>query len=242
MTFRMDLEKEVHNVLRDWKAVGLSIIVPVISIIVYSSTGAANISYRGLPVNPTAIMCTLPIMFSALYISSSCIVKEKMTGTFSRLAKTPMSSVSFLLSKLLANSLVSFVQVVILVVLATELLSDLSAKDAPFLFIVVLLLAVVSHAVGLLISAVSSTDQQALSLTSLFTMVTIILSGMISIGQMPPLITTLSSYSPYTHAYQAIKWYIDGEILYVFTFTSYLIMDVLIFFAMAGIVVSATKR
>ncbi|MDD5501863.1 MAG: ABC transporter permease [Candidatus Thermoplasmatota archaeon] len=242
MTLRMNMEKEIYNVLRDWKAVLLSVSVPVLSILVYSSTSAANISYKGFPINPTAIMCTLPILFSALFVSSSSIVREKMMGTLSRLAKTPLSSVQFLLSKLVANSLVSVIQAVLLVILASELLSDISANDAPMIFLIILLLAVVSHAIGLLISAVSSTDQQALSLMCLYVMMTIVLSGIISIGSMPAFMTAVSNYSPYTHAYQALKSYIDGNMLSTFTFTSYLFIDIVIFFAMAWIVISASKR
>lgn len=238
----MNMEKEIYNVLRDWKAVLLSVSVPVLSILVYSSTSAANISYKGFPINPTAIMCTLPILFSALFVSSSSIVREKMMGTLSRLAKTPLSSVQFLLSKLVANSLVSVIQAVLLVILASELLSDISANDAPMIFLIILLLAVVSHAIGLLISAVSSTDQQALSLMCLYVMMTIVLSGIISIGSMPAFMTAVSNYSPYTHAYQALKSYIDGNMLSTFTFTSYLFIDIVIFFAMAWIVISASKR
>ncbi|PKK81111.1 MAG: hypothetical protein CVT47_04130 [Thermoplasmata archaeon HGW-Thermoplasmata-2] len=242
MGLKANLEKEIYNVLRDWKAVGLSIAIPVISIVVYSSTGAARISFKGMPINPTAIMCTLPIMFSALFVSSPSIVKEKMLGTLSRLAKTPMSSVQFLFSKLAANMLVSVFQTAILVILATELLNDMSARDAPLLFTVILLLAAVSHTIGLLISAVSSTDQQALSLASLYTMLTIVLSGVISIGAMPPAIAKFSNYLPYTHAYQAIKCYVDGSMLSMFTFTSYLVIDLFIFFAIAVIAVSASKK
>lgn len=238
----MNMEKEIYNVLRDWKAVLLSISVPVISILVYSSTSAANISYKGFILNPTAIMCTLPILFSALFVSSSCIVREKAMGTLSRLAKTPLSSVQFLFSKLVANSIVSVIQALILVILATELLSDMSANDAPTVFFILLLLAVVSHAIGLLISAVSSTDQQALSLMCLYIMLTIVLSGIISIGSMPELLTAISNYSPYTHAYQALKSYIDGNMMSTFTFISYLIIDVAMFFVMAWIVISASKK
>ena len=73
-------------------------------------------------------------------------------------------------------------------------------------------------------------------------MLTIVLSGIISIGTMPAFMTAVSNYSPYTHAYQALKSYIDGNMMGTFTFTSYLCIDVIIFFAMAWIVISASKR
>jgi ABC-type multidrug transport system permease subunit len=73
-------------------------------------------------------------------------------------------------------------------------------------------------------------------------MLTIVCSGIINIGGMPKFLETVSNYSPYTHAYEALKSYISGNMMSTFTFTSYLCIDVVIFFAMAWIVISASKR
>ncbi len=132
-----------------------------------------------------------------LLLTSMAIVREKEIGTIEQIMVTPITPLEFVLGKTVPFALISFIDV-ILVTSVGVLWFDVPIRGSLFLLLLCAALYLLTTlGVGLLISTVSHTQQQAMMSTFLFHMPAMLLSGfMFPIANMPEAVQWLTCVNP----------------------------------------------
>jgi ABC-2 type transport system permease protein len=141
-----------------------------------------------------------------LLLTSMAVVREKEIGTIEQILVTPITSVEFILGKTLPFALVGFVDVII-VTLVAVLWFDVPIRGSLlFLFLATALYLLTTLGVGLFISTLSQTQQQAMMTTFFFFMPSVLLSGFIfPIANMPRVIQWLTFLNPFRYFLTIIR-------------------------------------
>ncbi len=156
-----------------------------------SVVGVAHSSHLGLiqAIAGTAIMM---LLFSVAALGTS-LLEEEEKGTMNRLLMAPFSSTLILYSKMLFTFFIAVIQLIIMFVFAWLAvgLDVPSHLVSTFLMIVVTALAISSF--GIFLAAVSSTRQQAQSLSTLIILIMSAVGGsMIPLFIMPPIMKKIA--------------------------------------------------
>lgn len=147
----------------------------------------------------------LILMLICAMMTSISIVREKETGTMEILLVSPVKPLFVILSKAVPYFVLSFVNLVTILLLSVYVLHVPVAGSLFWLITVSLLFIFVSLALGLLISSVTRTQVAAMLASGLILMMpTMILSGMIfPIESMPLVLQIISDILP-------ARWYIQA--------------------------------
>ena len=147
----------------------------------------------------------LILMLICAMMTSISIVREKETGTMEILLVSPVRPLFVILSKAVPYFVLSFVNLVMILLLSVYVLEVPVAGSLFWLIAVSLLFIFVSLALGLLISSVTRTQVAAMLASGLILMMpTMILSGMIfPIESMPLVLQGISAILP-------ARWYIQA--------------------------------
>ncbi|WP_294588307.1 ABC transporter permease [uncultured Bacteroides sp.] len=147
----------------------------------------------------------LILMLICAMMTSISIVREKETGTMEILLVSPMKPILIILAKAVPYFVLSFVNLVTILLLSVYVLNVPVAGSLFWLVIVSLLFIFVSLALGLLISTVTRTQVAAMLVSGLMLMMpTMLLSGMIfPIESMPAILQGISCLLP-------ARWYIQA--------------------------------
>lgn len=213
MSFRAGIEKEFRIAIRDWKALLLALLLPIVAVFLFSQIGSDTtncITQAGLTADTRALVLSLAIMFPALLVSSSAVVREKVAGTLTRLAKTPVSVASFVVSKFVALAFVVVLQSVVLLVASAGLLPQVPLADVPGFILVLVFLGWGVLALGVFLSTIVSTDSQAGYMASLMAIAMITLCGFIRPLSELGAMGEVSAAIPYTQGYQGLFNYFCG--------------------------------
>lgn len=129
------------------------------------------------------------IMLTCLLLTSMAVVREREIGTMEQLMVTPLRPVELILGKTIPFAIIGFFDMVLVVAVAV-LKFDIPIKGSLQLLPLstgIYLLSVLG--IGLLISTISRTQQQALMATFLYYIPAVLLSGfMFPIANMPVII------------------------------------------------------
>lgn len=152
----------------------------------------------------TGVMGLILMLICAMMTSIS-IVREKETGTMEILLVSPVKPLFVILSKAVPYFVLSFINLVTILLLSVYVLHVPVAGSLFWLITVSLLFIFVSLALGLLISSVTRTQVAAMLASGLILMMpTMILSGMIfPIESMPLVLQIISDILP-------ARWYIQA--------------------------------
>ncbi|MEW5934514.1 MAG: ABC transporter permease [Bacillota bacterium] len=142
----------------------------------------------------------LVVMFMTTLLTSLGIVREREFGTLEQLVVTPIRPLELVLGKLLPYVAVAAVDFA-LVLLAGTYLFDLRVAGNLWLFCgLTLLFLLTTLGLGLLISTVSGTQQQAMQLSFFCIFPQILLSGLIfPLTSMPAAIQYIAYLLPFTY-------------------------------------------
>jgi ABC-2 type transport system permease protein len=139
----------------------------------------------------------LIVMLVTLMLTSIAIVREKEIGTIEQIMVTPITRLEFILGKTVPFALIGLADVVLITLLGVFWFEVPIRGNLVWLFVSVLLYLMTTLGIGLLISTVSRTQQQAMMSTFLFFSPAVLLSGFIfPIANMPPLIQWLTYLNP----------------------------------------------
>jgi ABC-2 type transport system permease protein len=139
----------------------------------------------------------LLLMVVTSMLTSLAIVKEKEMGTMEQLIVTPIKPYELILGKLLPFLLIGFIDIVLVLVVATFWFR-VPVKGSPvLLFGLTLVYMLTTLGIGLLISTISRNQQQAMLISMFFMTPTMILSGFIfPIENMPKIIQLFTYLVP----------------------------------------------
>ncbi len=140
-----------------------------------------------------AILVTL----LTLLLTSMAVVREKEIGTMEQIMVTPIRPAEFILGKTLPFALISFANVFLVTTVGVLWFGVPVRGNLLLLFLSTALFLLTALGVGLLISTISQTQQQAMMGTFFFYMPAMLLSGfMFPIAHMPEPVQWLTLANP----------------------------------------------
>lgn len=139
----------------------------------------------------------LIVMLITLMLSSMAVVREKEIGTIEQIMVTPITQAEFILGKTLPFAVIGFIDVFLITAVAVFWF-DIPLRGNLLLLLGATALYLMSTlGIGLLISTLSRTQQQAMMSTFFFYFPAVLLSGfMFPIANMPPVIQWLTYLNP----------------------------------------------
>jgi len=146
---------------------------------------------------------TILLMLVSAMMTSISITREKEMGTMEALLVSPLKPIQIILGKVAPYVLLSFINLIVILLMASFIFEMPIQGSLVLLLLESVLFIVMSLALGILISAVSKTQQQAM-LMSMFGLLlpTILLSGFIfPVENMPYILELVSHLMP-------SKWFI----------------------------------
>ncbi len=139
----------------------------------------------------------LLLMVISIILSSMAIVREREIGTMEQIMVTPIGRLEFILGKTIPFALIGFLDVVLISLIAVFWFRVPFRGNPAVLFASTGLYLMSTLGVGLFISTVSKTQQQAMMTAFFFMQPAILLSGFIyPIANMPTVIQWLTFANP----------------------------------------------
>jgi ABC-2 type transport system permease protein len=137
------------------------------------------------------------VMLITLMLTSMAVVREKEIGTMEQILVTPITPAEFILGKTVPFALIGFVDVIVITVIAVFWFEVPIRGNLLLLFLATGLYLMTTLGIGLFISTISQTQQQAMMSTFFFYLPAVLLSGfMFPIANMPELIQWLTYLNP----------------------------------------------
>jgi ABC-2 type transport system permease protein len=137
------------------------------------------------------------LMLTSLLITSMSIVREREIGTMEQLLVTPIRPAELILGKTIPCALIGFFDVALITTLAVAWFEVPVRGSLPLLFLASGLYLASAIGVGLFISTVSRTQQQALMSTFFFFQPAMLLSGFVfPIANMPAVVQLATYVNP----------------------------------------------
>jgi ABC-2 type transport system permease protein len=137
------------------------------------------------------------IMLTSLLLTSMAIVREREIGTMEQLMVTPIRPAELILGKTLPFALIGFFDVILITVVAVFWFEVPIRGSLFLLFGATALYLLSTLGIGLFISTVSRTQQQALMSTFFFYLPAVLLSGfMFPIANMPAAVQYVTYANP----------------------------------------------
>ncbi|MFT4297203.1 MAG: ABC transporter permease [Micropruina sp.] len=146
------------------------------------------------------------VMLSIMAVMGQAVVKERERGTLEQMFVTPIRPTEYLIGKVTPYALVATVQLLLVAFVGIFWFGVPFAGQISVVAAGLALFMLTSIGLGLLISLVSHTRQQAQQLMMLFMLPSFVLSGFIfPIDSMPSAIVPLTWFVPLTWAIQILR-------------------------------------
>ena len=137
------------------------------------------------------------IMLISLLLTSIAIIREKEAGTMEQIIVTPLKSYEFILGKTIPYTIISLLQLIVVIIVAIYWFEIPLVGSIPLLFFAACLFLLSTLGIGLFISTISRTQQQAMMMTFFFILPFFMLSGFVfPIANMPQVVQWLSCLNP----------------------------------------------
>jgi len=137
------------------------------------------------------------IMLISLLMTSIAIIKEREAGTMEQLIVTPLKPIELIIGKTIPYTIIAIGQMVLVMMFALYWFEIPLAGSIPTLFFAVCLFLLSTLGIGLFISTVSKTQQQAMMTTFFFILPFFMLSGFVfPIANMPTVVQWLTYLNP----------------------------------------------
>lgn len=146
------------------------------------------------------------VIFMAMQLTILRIVAERAPyGTLDR-ELLAISRSDMFFGKLVANMLISFIQVLIIFVIGVFVFKFHMAGEPIYFLLILLLTSLIGLSIGLFFSVFSNTKEQAIQLVPFAVLVFIVLSGyIIPLDFMPANIRMIASNTPLSLSYQSLN-------------------------------------
>lgn len=137
------------------------------------------------------------LMLITLMLTSMAVVREKEIGTMEQILVTPIRPLEFILGKTVPFALIGYADVVLITLIALFWFGVPISGSFVLLFVATSFYIMTTLGIGLFISTVSQTQQQAMMSTFFFYFPAVLLSGfMFPIANMPVVIQWLTYLNP----------------------------------------------
>ncbi|MCX5845551.1 MAG: ABC transporter permease, partial [Deltaproteobacteria bacterium] len=137
------------------------------------------------------------VMLITLLLTSIAVIKEKEAGTIEQLIVTPLKPVELIVGKTIPYIIISLTQMVVVTIIAVFWFQVPLSGSLVLLFFATCIFLLSTLGVGLFISTVSRTQQQAMMTTFFFLLPFFMLSGFVfPIVNMPVVVQWLTYLNP----------------------------------------------
>jgi ABC-2 type transport system permease protein len=146
------------------------------------------------------------VMLLTLMLTSMSIVREKEIGTIEQILVSPITPAEFILGKTIPFAAVGYIDVVLVAVVGVSWFGVPLRGSLALLFLATTLFFLSTLGIGLLVSTVSRTQQQALLTVFLVYFPSILLSGfMFPVANMPEPVRVLTLLNPLRHFTEVVR-------------------------------------
>ncbi len=146
------------------------------------------------------------IALVTIMLTSMSVVREKEIGTMEQLMVTPVRPVEVVIGKLLPFAFIGLIEVAVVVVAALLVFRIPIRGSIPLLFGCSVLFLLSTLGVGLFISTISQTQQQAMMSSFFFFMPAMLLSGFaFPVRNMPEVVQYLTCLNPLRYFMQIVR-------------------------------------
>lgn len=143
---------------------------------------------------------SLIVLIVTMLVSSVGIVRERETGTLEQLMVTPLRRIELILAKATLPTLVAFVDFLAMLAITVWVFGVPITGSLVLLMAVTLLFIIAQLTWGLIISAVSATQQQAVLLIFMIGILSVAFSGyLVEAENMPVIMGWISNLFPISH-------------------------------------------
>ncbi|MDD5432528.1 MAG: ABC transporter permease [Candidatus Omnitrophica bacterium] len=151
------------------------------------------------------VIATIVTMMSLL-LTAMAIVKEKEIGTMEQLIVSPLRPLELIVGKLLPFAAIALVQITLITILGVLWFNIPLRGSIPLLLFSTSIYLFTTLGIGLFISTISSTQQEAMMSVFLFYMPTVLLSGFAyPIANMPKFIQMFTYFNPLRYFMEVIR-------------------------------------
>lgn len=162
---------------------------------------AMNVQHQAIPAQLGFIVYQV-----VLTVAATALARERELGTLEQLAVTPLSRFELITGKAIPAAVLGFLDFVLMLGIMTYGFHVPMRGSLLLLFGVTLLFIAVEIGWGMLISAVSRTQQQAILLVFIVAMTDVSLSGyMVPVKNMPAFLQAISTISALRHYLTALR-------------------------------------
>jgi ABC-2 type transport system permease protein len=146
------------------------------------------------------------VMLVCLLLTALAVVREREIGTLEQLRVSPLRAAELIAGKAVPFALLGLVDLVVITTVALFWFEVPFRGNFALLFLASLLFIASGLGVGLLISTISATQQEAFLASFLFFMPTILLSGFLfPVGSMPEVFQWLTLANPLRHYIEVVR-------------------------------------
>ncbi len=146
------------------------------------------------------------LTMTMMMITSMAIVRERETGTMEQLVTTPVRPIELMVGKIVPYVVVGYIQVTVALLVGVILFRVPIRGSLPLLYLLCLLQIVSYLGLGLLVSTIARSQQQAMQMSFLMFLPTMLLSGfMFPREGMPVLAQKLGLLLPLTYFLQILR-------------------------------------
>jgi len=146
------------------------------------------------------------VMILTLLFTSMAIIKEREIGTMEQLIVTPLSPFELILGKTIPYCIIAIGQMIAVTIFAVLWFRIPLVGSIPLLFLSTLVFLLSTLGIGLFISTISATQQQAMMTTFFFILPFFMLSGFVfPIENMPPAVQWFTYINPLRYFLDIIR-------------------------------------
>ena len=146
------------------------------------------------------------ISLVTVMLTSMAIVREREAGTFEQVMVTPISARAFILGKTIPFALLAFVEISVALAVGILWFGIPFAGSWALLYALAFVFIFTTLGVGMLISTVSTTQQQAMFFAWFFSLFTIMTSGFFTpIANMPRVVQYITLLNPMRYFMKVIR-------------------------------------
>ena len=147
------------------------------------------------------------LMITTLVLTSLAIIKEKENGTFEQLIVSPIKPFELMLGKLIPFTIIGIIDIILVLLVATFWFGIPVKGSVILLFILSIIFLLSTLGMGLFVSTIVSTQQQAMMTSIFFIMMPMMfLSGFIfPIENMPKIIQIITYIMPLRYYFSIVR-------------------------------------
>ncbi len=151
-------------------------------------------------------------LLQTLLLTALSVAREREDGTFDQLLVTPIRPAEIMIGKALPSTMIGLIQATLVLLVAQLWFQIPFAGSFVTLYIGLLLFVVAAVGIGLMVSSMVATMQQAMLFSFILLMPFILLSGLATpIGNMPPFFQYLTFINPLRYAIDLTRRvYLEG--------------------------------